>query len=200
MQDKIKLQVGERQFITTKYTLVGESTYFAAMLSGRWNDADKDGVYFIDSDPDLFVEVLRYLRSGNYPLFFDTASQTYDYAKYTSLLGEAQYFGVKKLETWIKDQKYANAVTVRYYMKDVDIWKKGNGLTPREDEIRTRSLTTYPADTKLRISSNNKCTGHYGPSGGPGGHTRHCNVLFTQYVHDPKVCLGVTANVASRSR
>ncbi|KAI1270322.1 hypothetical protein F5Y18DRAFT_367911 [Xylariaceae sp. FL1019] len=167
------------------------------MLSGRWNDADKDGVYFIDSDPDLFVEVLRYLRSGNFPLFFDTASQKYDYAKYTSLLGEAQYFGIEKLETWIKEQKYAKAVTVRYYTKDIDICRKGSRLTPREDKILNKSLPTYPADTELRIKST-YCTRFHGDSAKE--FRRYCDVLFMERVHNPKVCLGVTANVTARSQ
>ncbi|KAI0972751.1 hypothetical protein F4678DRAFT_429247 [Xylaria arbuscula] len=113
MDGRIKLQVGERHFITSKDTLIGESAYFQALLSGRWKDPGDDG-YFIDSDPELFTEILRYLRSGNFPLFFDPTSQTYDYAKYVALLGEAQYFGITKLENWIQKQSYLDAVKISY--------------------------------------------------------------------------------------
>lgn len=111
MADKIKLQVGEREFITMKQTLVGESSYFASLFSGRWqNQEDENGALFIDSDPELFAEVLRYLHSGNYPLFFDSGSNTFDYAKYSALLGEAQYFGIPKLETWIRAREFHKVV------------------------------------------------------------------------------------------
>ncbi|KAI1085110.1 BTB/POZ protein [Whalleya microplaca] len=108
--DRVTLQVGEGRFHTLRDTLVGESTYFAARLSGRWNDADKDGSYFVDADPDRFKHILNYLRTGNFPLFFDTATRTFDNAKYFALLGEAQYFGIQKLEEWIRKKEYLAAV------------------------------------------------------------------------------------------
>ncbi|CAJ2512643.1 Uu.00g007620.m01.CDS01 [Anthostomella pinea] len=114
LQSRIKLQVGERQFITSRDTLKGESTYFAALLSGRWPATDADGSYFIDSDPALFEHVLRYLRTGNFPLFFDSATHTFDYGKYVALLGEAKYFGIAQLEKWIENKRYLDAVEIEY--------------------------------------------------------------------------------------
>jgi hypothetical protein len=98
MKSRVKLQVSERQFVTTKKTLISESSYFLALISGRWSNQDNKGCYFIDSDPELFAEVLRYLRSGNFPLYYDPNKQKYNYAKYAALLGEAQYFGITKLK------------------------------------------------------------------------------------------------------
>jgi len=41
-----------------------ESAFFAALFSGRWDNADADGFFFIDADPDLFEHILRYVRRG----------------------------------------------------------------------------------------------------------------------------------------
>ncbi|KAI0012119.1 BTB/POZ protein [Xylariaceae sp. FL0662B] len=96
---RVKLQVGERQFITTRNTLETESPYFRALLSGRWDDQLEDGTYFIDSDPMSFEAILRYLRTGTFPLFFDAVTQTHDYTKkYLKILGDARYFGIDKLQ------------------------------------------------------------------------------------------------------
>jgi hypothetical protein len=110
----VKLQVGERLFMTTYETLVGESDYFAALLSDRWNQTDMDGPRFIDADPDTFEHVLRYLRTANFPLFFDKASQSYDHAQYSALLGEARYFRIAKLVEWIESMRYLDAVRIEY--------------------------------------------------------------------------------------
>ncbi|KAI0521963.1 hypothetical protein F5B22DRAFT_643545 [Xylaria bambusicola] len=140
MDDTVKLQVGEQQFLTTRGTLVGESTYFASLFSDRWNNQEgDDGSIFIDSDPALFAEILRYLRSGNFPLFFDTGSHMYDYAKYTALLGEAQYFGIPKLEGWIRKQGYLDAVKIDY------------GIDVVENVDHRRSWSTT-ADRRLKFS------------------------------------------------
>ena len=73
----IALQVGERRFTTTRDTLMAESDFFASLLSGRWNNAMKNGAYFIDADANLFDHILRHLRRGAFPLFFDK-SKEYD--------------------------------------------------------------------------------------------------------------------------
>ncbi|KAI0142276.1 hypothetical protein F4776DRAFT_611441 [Hypoxylon sp. NC0597] len=132
---KITLQVGERRFTTLRDTLVGESDYFAARFSGRWNDADADGSYFVDADPTLFEHALRYLRSGNFPLFFDSASQTFDYAKYISLLGEARYFGIRKLENWIANKRYLDVVSLE---RSVTIIENAN-LEPLEGHLNKKA-------------------------------------------------------------
>jgi hypothetical protein len=87
----IHLQVGGRRFTTTKETLTEESAFFSSLLSGRWENALEDGSYFIDADPVLFEHILRYLRRGVFPLFFDTA-KGHDPYLYLALLEEARYF------------------------------------------------------------------------------------------------------------
>ena len=69
--DKITLQVGARCFITTHETLVAESGFFASLLSGRWDNAAEDGSHFVDADANLFEHILRYLRRGVFPFFYE---------------------------------------------------------------------------------------------------------------------------------
>lgn len=111
--------MGQRLFYTTKETLTGESDYFATRLA-RSKDTDPDGIYFIGSDPTLLEVILRYLRTGTPPLFFDPATQTYDLAKYAALLSEARYFQIPSLVTWVVEQKYFQVIQVNTKIRVYD--------------------------------------------------------------------------------
>ncbi|CAI6098156.1 unnamed protein product [Clonostachys chloroleuca] len=117
--NRITLRVGQRLFYTTKETLTGESDYFAARLA-RSKGIDPDGSYFIGSDPTLLEVILRYLRTGTPPLFFDPATQTYDLAKYAALLSEARYFQIPSLVTWVVEQKYFQVIQVNTKIRVYD--------------------------------------------------------------------------------
>jgi BTB/POZ domain-containing protein KCTD9 len=110
---KITLRVGERLFITTRETLTSESDYFASMLSGRWENTEDDGSYFIDADANLFVHILRYLRRGVLPFFYDKL-KGHDYALYLALLQEARYFQIPRLEEWLERKQYLHALKTHY--------------------------------------------------------------------------------------
>ncbi|KAB8240713.1 BTB/POZ protein [Aspergillus flavus] len=110
---RIELQVGERRFTTLRQTLVGESGFFASLLSGRWNSASDDGSYFIDADPYLFDHVLRYLRRGIFPIFYDPV-KGHKFPVYHALLEESKYFQISRLEKWLKNQTYLEAVRVEH--------------------------------------------------------------------------------------
>ena len=48
---EVILDVGGRQFVTSRFTLTMESPYFANLFSRRWSGSKKpDGSYFIDQD------------------------------------------------------------------------------------------------------------------------------------------------------
>lgn len=68
---QVVLQVGERRFVTTSDTLIQGSGFLRSLFSGRWDNAQDDGSHFVDADGDLFVHVLRYLRRGVFPLFYN---------------------------------------------------------------------------------------------------------------------------------
>ena len=109
----ITLQIGERRFITTSETLSQGSHFFAALLSGRWDNSQADGSYFIDADPELFVHILRYLRRGVLPIFYDN-TKGHDYALYLALFEEARYFQIPRLEKWLHDKGYLQAIKISY--------------------------------------------------------------------------------------
>eukprot|EP01036_Dinobryon_divergens_P034726 gene34727-44912_t len=63
--EKIKLCVGGTIFMTSKSNLLRfEGSYFHSMLgSGLWQ-AEQDGAYFIDTNPEHFSRILDYLRTN----------------------------------------------------------------------------------------------------------------------------------------
>lgn len=127
---RITLQVGESRFVTTRETLVEESGFFASLLSGRWNEAQEDGSYFVDADPTLFEHILRYLRRGVLPIFYDKA-KGHDYATYLALLEEAKYFSISRLVGWIEKKQYLQALETKYLITELE----------RTDELRaTRGI------------------------------------------------------------
>jgi BTB/POZ domain-containing protein KCTD9 len=113
VETPITLQIGERRFVTTHDTLTQESGFFASLLSGRWDNTQADGSYFIDADADLFVHILHYLRRGVLPIFYD-ASRGHDHALYLALLVEARYFQIPRLEAWLKEERYLQAIKLDY--------------------------------------------------------------------------------------
>lgn len=118
---RVALQVGERRFVTNRETLVRESGFFASLLSGRWDsNALEDGCYFIDADPSLFEHILRYLRRGLLPVFYNLA-RGHDHALYLALLAEARYFQIARLEKWLEERQYLSAVIERHSMVLLDI-------------------------------------------------------------------------------
>ena len=109
LEDRITIQVGERCFTTEVWTLVFESGLFHAISPQTWNDAIEDRpCYFIDGDPDLFDHILRYLRRGVFPVFYDKA-KGHDYALYTVLSCEARFFKIPRLVSWLEEQRYLYA-------------------------------------------------------------------------------------------
>src|SRR5271155_3384562 len=115
---QITLLVGERCFITTRETLVSESGYFASLFSGRWENADVDGSYFIDANANVFEHILNYLRRGTFPIFYDK-NKGHDYALYFALLQEAKYFQITKLKNWLENEQYLHALKTKYSVTEI---------------------------------------------------------------------------------
>jgi hypothetical protein len=116
---QITLQVGERRFATTRETLIGESGFFTSLLSGRWNSIQEDGSYFIDADGGLFEHVLRYLRRGVLPIFYDKM-KGHDYSLYLALLEETKYFQIPRLEEWLEKKQYLYALKIKYSATEIE--------------------------------------------------------------------------------
>ncbi|PRP77791.1 hypothetical protein PROFUN_07733 [Planoprotostelium fungivorum] len=64
----VELNIGGFKYTTTRSTLegpLGQSSYFTALLSGRYNGTkDRKGAFFIDRDGQYFGPILEYLRTG----------------------------------------------------------------------------------------------------------------------------------------
>lgn len=91
--NKVRLCVGGKTFITTLATLTRDRTsMFAVLFGGRFaEETDADGAYFIDRDPAHFGQILNYLRDGTIALKGMTTNQK------QALLREAKYYSVSGL-------------------------------------------------------------------------------------------------------
>ncbi|PQE14375.1 BTB POZ domain-containing protein [Rutstroemia sp. NJR-2017a BBW] len=96
-----------------------QSPFFALLLSNALYGKQKDGSYFIDADPELFAHILRYLRRGILPIFYDNATG-HNHALYGLLLEEAEYFQLPRLKNWLSEKKYLQAVTTRCWVDELE--------------------------------------------------------------------------------
>ncbi|CAN9105220.1 unnamed protein product [Alternaria alternata] len=90
----LTLDVGGRKFKVSCDTLKSESGWFKRQLSGRFGpwEPELDGSYFMDTDPDLFEYLLRFMRRPEvFPLFYSKMNG-FDYDLYNRLQAEALYF------------------------------------------------------------------------------------------------------------
>ncbi|TQV99757.1 BTB/POZ fold domain-containing protein [Cordyceps javanica] len=108
LDGRVVLRIGEKQFFTTRATLA-ESHLLTALLS---TEATHNGEYFLDADPDMFSQVIRFLRTRRFPLFYDHASG-YDTAKYLELLVAAQFYQIPTLEMWLTEKRYLGAMNIK---------------------------------------------------------------------------------------
>jgi hypothetical protein len=102
----------QRNFVTDPEKWLGHSIYFEHLFSGKWGDKQEDGSYFIETDAHIFEHILRYLRTGVLPVFYDRG-KGHDFALYQALLEEAKYFAIERLEKWLCEGKYLEVVKIR---------------------------------------------------------------------------------------
>ncbi|KAL8824511.1 MAG: hypothetical protein Q9170_008129 [Blastenia crenularia] len=112
------LRVGETYFHTTTDTLSG-SGMLSAMLE-RWDtNKQPDGSFPIDADPEIFRYVLRFLRSGVYPLCYDNV-KGHDFFLYAAIHQLANFLIVDDLSNWLSKQLYHQVVTIETSTKVVE--------------------------------------------------------------------------------
>lgn len=146
--ERIQLQIGEKIFTTTKAT-VAPSNLLATLV----NLPPPHGApYFIDADPALFEYILRYLRTGMFPLFYDS-DNGHDHCLYFTILTQARFYQIEKLEAWIGNKLYLEAVTSRT--------SAGSITLCGEDQIQHLDDLTHLKHETLKIvnvkQSNAKC-------------------------------------------
>ncbi|KAK8217963.1 hypothetical protein IWZ01DRAFT_537631 [Phyllosticta capitalensis] len=146
----ITLQVCTRRFVTTRDTLRSGSSYFDALLSSRWaHNAQSDGSFFVDADPDLFAHILRFLRRGVYPVFFDV-EKGHDYALYTALHEEARFFGIDNLFKWLEGKRYMKVVKVQASVERIDFQMGKKTFEGTDEKI---DIKTFPYESNHFICS-----------------------------------------------
>jgi BTB/POZ domain-containing protein KCTD9 len=90
------------------------------LLSDRWcGSKERDGSYFIDQDGDDFACVLKYLRTGVLPIFYDRV-KGHDYQKYLTVCAQARYFQIARLEEWVEKKQYIYSVKVSTSVRELD--------------------------------------------------------------------------------
>lgn len=146
----IILRLDEKLFYTTKDTLVQESGYFSALFSGRWVDSIRDGVLTLDADPDVFKHIMRFLRSGVLPVFYD-GMKGFDHQLYSLLLEQAEFFVINRLRVWILEKRYVQAVKI---VRSVNVIERTRGLNFDYGETDRLGLPKfhdqdYTGDTKV---------------------------------------------------
>ena len=149
MVSRVSLLIGDREFIVDEDTLIRESDYFRALLSDRHGSREPDGKYYIDADPELFNDILRYLRRGIYPLCWNKV-QGHDYIRYAALLEESKFYQIDKLTSWLQEENYLRAVTtstsvtaVESLDNIVDMTFKNAADDTTEHAIRSQTIKVY---------------------------------------------------------
>ncbi|KAI1264999.1 hypothetical protein F5Y18DRAFT_417512 [Xylariaceae sp. FL1019] len=203
----IHLQVGGREFITTRDTLTHESIYFSAILAeyGDGMMGECYTAYFIDADPDLFADVLCYLRTGVFPLYFDHTTKTFDYAKYNVLLGAARLFRIEKLEQWIQKQGYLQAMKVQHTIDKYE--ESQQAMIPKAHKMDeqlnfsfvSRAKRTYLCPRRIVVHNGQpdkcgrQCKNAQGDADREYEETRELTtiVVKTRHEFNPEACLGL---------
>lgn len=206
--DRIILNVGGRRLETFCNTLIGESAYFAACLSQSWRETDSfdpiDGSYFIDLDPDVFQDVLNYLRLGNLPIFYNQAANAFNYERYSAVLAQARYLGISRLIEWIEQKKFL--ATIKFGLRSViargdDAFEKvldamgpdgGNYKVDLYPTWVLKKVYVCPRGIQVHHGNRDRC-GRQCHQAGPGEfedeRVLKVAALRTEFIYDPEVCL-----------
>jgi hypothetical protein len=67
----VVIKTSQRNFVTDPDGWLGQSLCFNNLFSGKWGDKQEGSSYFIKTDANLFEHILRYLRTGVLPVFYN---------------------------------------------------------------------------------------------------------------------------------
>ena len=99
--DRVVIDVGGRTFTTSRSTLTAASAYFEHCFSDRWDQDDSEPC-FLDRDPEPFVVLLSFMRSGMLELPESDASLA------RRVMHEAEFLGVDGLLRHVKSRAHRN--------------------------------------------------------------------------------------------
>ena len=145
----------QRNFVTDPENWLGHSIFFKKLFSGNWGDKQEDGSYFIETDAEIFEHILRYLRTGVLPVFYDRANG-HDFALYQALLGEAKYFIIERLEKWLHERKYLEVVEIHYLATETQ--DRGSYRNHTTSDSNGRTFMVEHNFVKITTSGNMETT------------------------------------------
>ena len=99
--NRIIVNVGGKIFPTFRSALTMKTTYFEKRLSGRFSDDAGDSEIIVDGDHEAFSIILSYLRSGKLLI-------SPDKLLFSSVLIEADFYGIDELVDMVRDKCYCN--------------------------------------------------------------------------------------------
>ena len=165
--DQLLLRIGERLFHTSLDTLVSQCQHFEPYHSGRWQlNLDGDGALFIDADPDAFEHILRFCRTGVFPLCW-TKETGHDYVLYARIQEAAAFFMCDKLLKWLENRWYQLCVTVesrRKYLSSSDLWGSTAETSGNEHVMEVHFIEHSGIKTDVYICPRN-ISSHYDKPG-----------------------------------
>jgi len=108
----VTIKTLQRNFITDPEGWLGKSEYFRRQFSNEWGGMRENEPYVVETDASIFEHILRYLRTGVLPVFYNRETG-HDFALYQALLEESKYFAIDRLQKWLCERKYLEAVKIR---------------------------------------------------------------------------------------
>ena len=125
---RVTVNVGGKLFSTFRSTLTIKSTYFSKRLSGRFIDDSDDREIIIDRDHEPFNIILSYLRSGKLLVSSDKLL-------FSSVLIEADFYGIDELVNMVRDKCYCNLNHIDIDEYDEDYVKECKEEFPTYEQI-----------------------------------------------------------------
>lgn len=135
--NRVAIRVGEKEFFTTRSTLA-ESRLFTDLFTAQPARTE----FFVDDDPDLFAQVLRFLRTRRYPLFWSRDSG-HDFVKYQELLAAARFYKVDVLEMWLAEKRYQGAVWLKTDYKTATLYG--------QDQLEHMQEVAWPSHARGQV-------------------------------------------------
>jgi hypothetical protein len=124
----IVLNVGGKSFTTTKQTLMVCPFFAMAFNSSDVLPAtlmDKTGALFIDRSPELFSQILEFLRRNKI-----SNVEALQFPEYCSLDAEADFYGLVGLKTYIVQVRIAKLEFGNNFNLLQQLWSKRLSNTP----------------------------------------------------------------------
>jgi hypothetical protein len=143
----------QRNFVTDPERWLGQSLYFEKLFSGKWGDKQENGSYFIETDAQIFEHILRYLRTGVLPVFYDRENGR-DFTLYQSVLEEAKYFAINRLERWLCERKYLEVVEIHHVATET----QDRGSYSKNTTIDSDGCTFMEENRNVEITKSSNVT------------------------------------------